>query len=105
MLGVGPRLGVDGSEPLGGSWAFDYLGGMAVLFGNRSLNATQTVYATTTAAGSLNSVTALSASSTVGVFNLDAQPTVLDFLAPQYYRSVAAIELDGVGQEVQQYLL
>jgi hypothetical protein len=115
LLGVGPRLGVDGSEPLGGSWAFDYLGGMAVLFGNRSLNATQTVYATTTAAGSLNSVTALSASSTVGVFNLDAQVGISywftrDFKLTASYRfdgywnALTIIEPDGtLGQQNRFY--
>jgi len=32
FLGVGPRVGVDGSNPLGGSWTFDYLAGIAALF-------------------------------------------------------------------------
>jgi len=94
LLGVGPRLGVDGSEPLGGSWTFDYLGGIAVLFGNRSLNATQTAYATTIAAGSLNSVTALSASSTVGVFNLDAQVGI-SYWFTRNFKLTASYRFDG----------
>ena len=28
FAGAGPRLGIDGSIPLGGGWAFDYLGGI-----------------------------------------------------------------------------
>ena len=38
FAGAGPRLGIDGSIPLGGGWAFDYLGGVAALIGARSLD-------------------------------------------------------------------
>jgi Legionella pneumophila major outer membrane protein precursor len=37
FLGAGPRIGVEGSVPLAGAWAFDYLGDAAVLFGNQRL--------------------------------------------------------------------
>lgn len=42
FLGAGPRIGIEGSVPLGGSWAFDYLGDAAVLFGTQRLNTTLT---------------------------------------------------------------
>jgi hypothetical protein len=95
FLGVGPRLGVDGSQPLAGSWAFDYLGGVAVLFGNRSLNATQTLSATTTFPPiSLASITALNPSSTVGIFNLDAQAGISYWLTPNF-KLTASYRFDG----------
>ena len=42
FLGVGPRLGIDGSLPFAGSWSLDYLGGVAVLFGTRKFDSTTT---------------------------------------------------------------
>ena len=92
FLGVGPRLGVAGSQPLAGSWAFDYLGGLAVLFGNRSLDATQTLSATT--APPLTSIAALNSSSTVGIFNLDAQAGISYWLTPNF-KLTASYRFDG----------
>jgi Legionella pneumophila major outer membrane protein precursor len=92
FLGVGPRLGVDGTQPLAGSWGVEYLGGVAVLFGNRSLTATQTVSATTTTIvppSTLTSMTALNPSSTVGVFNLDAQAGISYWLTPNFKLTVS----------------
>ena len=96
FLGIGPRLGVDGSQPLAGSWVFDYLGGVAVLFGNRTLNATQTVSATTTAFPftTLSSITVLNSSSTVGIFNLDAQAGISYWLTPNF-KVTASYRFDG----------
>jgi len=42
FLGVGPRLGVVGETPLGGGWSFDWLAGVAVLFGERTVQRTAT---------------------------------------------------------------
>jgi hypothetical protein len=109
FLGVGPRLGIDGSQPLAGSWAFDYLGGLAVLFGNRSFNATQTLFATVVTAAppiTLNSLTALSLSNTVAVFNLDVQAGISYWLTSNfkltvsyrfdgYWNALTIIEPDG----------
>lgn len=36
FLGAGPRLGIDGSIPLGAGWSFDYLGDVAILFGRQT---------------------------------------------------------------------
>jgi hypothetical protein len=97
FLGIGPRLGVDGSQPLGGSWAFEYLGGVAVLFGNRSLNASQALFAPAVVppfGPSLNSVTTLSASSTVGIFNLDAQAGISYWLT-RNFKLTASYRFDG----------
>jgi len=96
FLGVGPRLGVDGSQPLSGSWAFEYLGGVAVLFGNRSLNASQTLFVTTATpfVPTQTSVTTLSASSTVGIFNLDAQAGISYWLT-RNFKLTASYRFDG----------
>jgi hypothetical protein len=117
FLGIGPRLGVDGSQPLGGAWAFEYLGGLAVLLGNRSLNASQTVFATTTSPSfpPQTSVAALSASSTVGILNLDAQAGISYWLTHDfkltvsyrfdgYFNALTIIEPNGsVGQQDRFY--
>jgi len=95
FLGVGPRLGIIGSQPLAGSWAFEYLGGIAVLFGDRSLNATQTLSATTAPPpATVTSITALNSSSTVGVFNLDAQVGISYWLT-QSFKLTASYRFDG----------
>jgi hypothetical protein len=121
FLGVGPRLGIDGSQPLGkqpsgGTWAFEYLGGVAVLFGNRSLNGSQTLYATVvTPPAVVTSLTGLSASSTVGILNLDAQagisywPTnnfklTVSYRFDGYFNALTIIEPNGsVGQQDRFY--
>lgn len=46
FLGAGPLVGIQGSVPLAGNWAFDYLGDAAVLFGTQNSTSTTT---TTTA--------------------------------------------------------
>lgn len=38
FFGVGPRLAYVGSTPIRGHWSFDYSGGVALLFGNRTFN-------------------------------------------------------------------
>ena len=96
FLGVGPRLGVDGSQPLGGSWAFEYLGGVAVLFGNRSLNVSQNLFVTTATpfVPTQSSVTALSASSLVGILNLDAQAGI-SYWITHNFKLTASYRFDG----------
>jgi hypothetical protein len=46
FLGAGPLIGIQGSVPFAGNWAFDYLGDAAVLFGTQNSTSTTT---TTTA--------------------------------------------------------
>jgi hypothetical protein len=40
FLGAGPVVGVDGSIPLAGGWAFDYLGNAGILFGTQKVTST-----------------------------------------------------------------
>lgn len=42
FFGAGPRIGVDGSVPFAGKWAFDYAGDAAVLFGTQRFSQTAT---------------------------------------------------------------
>ncbi len=69
FIGAGPRFGVDGSTPLGGSWSLDWLAGAAVLFGERNLtlNAAAKPGVGPTVTATLNS------SASAAVFNVDAQ--------------------------------
>jgi len=94
FLGVGPRLGIDGSQPLGGSWAFDYLGGVAVLFGDRSFSATQTLTATSTGFASVRAITSLSSSNFAAVFNLDAQAGISYWFTPTF-KLTGSFRFDG----------
>lgn len=43
FLGAGPRLSIEGETPLAASWAIDWKGGAAVLFGDRQLDQTTTI--------------------------------------------------------------
>jgi hypothetical protein len=95
FLGVGPRLGIDGHQPLGGSWVFDYLGGVAVLFGDRSFSATQMLSATSTGgAFSTTPATSLNQSGAAAVFNLDAQLGISYWFTPNFKMS-ASYRFDG----------
>jgi hypothetical protein len=98
FLGVGPRLGVDGSQPLGGSWAFDYLGGVAVLFGDRSFNATQSTSSLATPGGFFHylplTAAALATCTDVAVFNLDAQAGISYWLT-RNFKLTASYRFDG----------
>jgi hypothetical protein len=88
FLGVGPQLSIDGSTPLAGSWAFDYFGGIAVLFGNRSLNATQ-VFSSTNISFLPSLVTTLNSSSTVGIPNLEVRAGISYWLTPNFELTVS----------------
>jgi hypothetical protein len=93
FLGVGPQLSIDGSAPLGGSWAFDYFSGIAVLVGNRSLNATQ-VFSSTNVSVLPTLVTTLNSSSTVGVPNLEVRAGISYWLTSNF-KLTASYRFDG----------
>jgi len=67
FVGAGPRLGLDGTVPLGGGWGIDYLAGVAVLYGARSLDVNGSG---AVSGANVNNMGALDAAA---VFNLDAQ--------------------------------
>lgn len=55
FLGVGPRLGLQGSFPLQGPWSLDYAGGVAILYGNREFDVSVTLVGAGTASASFDS--------------------------------------------------
>jgi len=78
FLGVGPRLQLDGTIPLGSAWALNYMGGIAALYGRRKVDQTvnishPTVPTFTGPAVLLSGGPVAASSSSNGfVFNLDA---------------------------------
>jgi hypothetical protein len=97
FLGVGPRLGIDGAAPFAGRWSFDYSGGVAVLFGRRSLDSNSTMTLTINPAqpGGSGTLTTAASSSDVGaVFNLDAQAGVSYWFTPNF-KMTASYRFDG----------
>jgi hypothetical protein len=96
FLGAGPRIGIEGSVPFAGGWAFDYVGDGAALFG------TQTFSQLTTANQVMNPpvVGAISASSSntdqrsSTVFNADMQVGV-SYWVSQNVKLSASYRLDA----------
>jgi len=88
FLGAGPRIGVEGSVPLAGSWAFDYAGDAAVLFGYQRLTSTATTNTVWTPAilgllgGGGSSVTSTTDQHFATVFNADLQVGVSYWMTP-----------------------
>ena len=79
FLGAGPRIGIEGSVPFAGNWAFDYLGDAAVLFGTqKQLTTTSSVTTVSPAilaflSGGNNSINSSTAQRFATVFNADIQ--------------------------------
>ena len=97
FLGVGPRLGIDGGLPLGGAWSLDYLGGVAVLFGNRSYDSNSTMTLILNPGGGQQVgtlATATSSSDTGAVFNLDGQIGISYQFNPNF-KMTASYRFDG----------
>jgi hypothetical protein len=51
FLGAGPRVGIEGSVPFAGKWAFDYMGDAAVLFGRQRYSQAQNGFSVYSIAG------------------------------------------------------
>ena len=64
FVGAGPRGSIEGSQPIMGAWAIDYMGGVAYLYGTRSLNITASATGLGWGAFGVSDVT--------GIFNADA---------------------------------
>ena len=64
FVGAGPRGSIEGSQPIMGAWAIDYMGGVAYLYGTRSLNVTASAPGLGSGAFGVSDVT--------GIFNADA---------------------------------
>ena len=89
FIGAGPRIGVEGSTPLGGPWSLDWLAGAALLVGKRTLDISLTHISTTVVIN-----TELSRSSTAAVPNLDAALGLSYWLNPAL-KVTASYRFDG----------
>jgi hypothetical protein len=100
FLGAGPRIGVEGSVPLAGGWAFDYLADAAVLFGSQRLTSNTSSVLTTSPAimalvfGGTNSSTSASDQRFATVFNADMQVGV-SYWMTQNVKVSASYRLDA----------
>jgi opacity protein-like surface antigen len=88
FVGGGPRVGLDGTVPLGGGFALDWLGGAAVLFGVRSLDVTTTGNAVPIG------IFPLGVSNDAAIFNLDAQAGLSYWFTPNV-KVTASYRFDG----------
>jgi hypothetical protein len=103
FLGVGPRVGVDGSVPLIGGWTFDYIGGVAVLFGDRTFDSSSTLNLVLNPGPgqTTGSVSTTSSSSDFGaVFNLDAQAG-FSYWFTRNFKMTATYRFDGYWNAVR----
>lgn len=100
FVGGGPRVGLEGNTPLGHGWDLDWLGGVAVLFGSRSLTVN------TTGSAANFGINAFGISDDAVVFNLDAQAGLSYWLTPNvklsgsyrfdgYWGALKTIAADG----------
>lgn len=101
FFGAGPRVGVEGFVPLGGGWAFDYLGDAAILFGSQKLTSTSTVATTISpaflaivAGGGANTAATVRDQRFAAVFNTDLQVGVSYWINPNVKIS-ASYRLDA----------
>jgi opacity protein-like surface antigen len=88
FMGGGPRVGLDGTVPLGGAWTFDWLGGVAVLFGVRSLDVA------TTGNAAAFGIFPLGLNDDCAIFNLDAQAGLSYWFTPNV-KVTASYRFDG----------
>jgi hypothetical protein len=116
FLGVGPRIGVDSSSPLGPSWTFDYMAGVAVLFGDRTLNATENSSLTDPFGDRVaaNQPVTLNQSGTAAVLNIDAQAGISYWYTPNlkltagyrfdgYFGALKVIDVGGIVNQDRLY--
>jgi hypothetical protein len=88
FTGVGPRVALEGNQPLVGPWSLDYEGGIAVLFGKHSLTQTGSSPQLTPGGGFFanNCATGcpanISSSSNKPVFNADAMLGIAYAITP-----------------------
>lgn len=95
FLGAGPRIGIDGSAPVGMGWTFDYLGDVAALFGTQRLQRTSS-FADAAILGTPETVpSVIEAAQKFGaVFNADVQVGVSYWMA-QNMKITASYRLDA----------
>ena len=92
--GAGPRIGVDGTIPLGSGWEFDYLAGGALLFGTRRFDMTR--METSATGGVVLCVGGCATHNHIGatVPNVDVQAGFAYWITPNF-RLTASYRLDA----------
>jgi len=81
FVGAGPRLGVEGSTPLSAGWSLDWLGGVAVLVGER--HTSQTTFPTPIGGGVFAPIISGAAiEDTAAIFNVDGQAGLSYWFSP-----------------------
>jgi hypothetical protein len=94
FLGVGPRGAIEGAVPLGGPWALDYMGGIAVLFGDRKATADIFFVTGGTKFTAFATQSTISSTSNGSVFNADASAALSYWFTPRAKLSVG-FRFDG----------
>jgi hypothetical protein len=86
FFGIGPRVALDGSVPLGGAWNFDYGVGAAALFGTRKYSQDE--------GGLNNPIEHETATKGGAVFNADVSGALAYWLTPRFKLAVG-YQFDG----------
>jgi len=95
FLGVGPRGAIEGAVPLGGPWAVDYMGGIAVLFGEQKLKISGAGVSSSSFFGTTGTFTfATQSTSNKAVFNADASAALSYWFTP-HAKISAGFRFDG----------
>jgi hypothetical protein len=100
FIGVGPRAAIEGTVPLGGPWAVDYMGGLAVLFGDRKLDANVSGVSSFGFLGTGLFAFHTQISDSKGVFNADASLALAYWFTPRAKLS-AGFRFDGYWQALK----
>jgi hypothetical protein len=93
FFGVGPRINLTGTAPIAGAWSFEYSGGIAALFGERSLGIN--LFSNNMAATALYSETNL-------ILNADAI-AALSYAFTPHYKIMAGLRADYYNAALKTY--
>jgi hypothetical protein len=97
FLGIGPRVGLEGSVPLIGAWTLDYKGDAALLFGNTKIDSDSVTSFSIASPGFILSISGIPSSSywskSITVMNADIQAGIGYWITPNWKIS-ASYRLD-----------
>jgi hypothetical protein len=97
FLGIGPRVGLEGSVPLGGAWTLDYKGDAALLFGNTKIDTDSVTSFSVVSPNIIIAISGIPSSSywskSITVMNADVQAGIGYWITPNWKIS-ASYRLD-----------
>jgi hypothetical protein len=97
FLGIGPRVGLEGSVPLGGAWTLDYKGDAALLFGNTKIDTDSVTSFSIVSPSIIIAISGIPSSSywtkSITVWNADVQAGIGYWITPNWKIS-ASYRLD-----------